>query len=412
VFVRSRATKAGQSVSGKAFKFQRVPNLQRVTQVCANATGAFGALRVDHSPKPIDIRGNTISQDLATVRPYLSMYLGERPKSQLSHHQSPDPFAVADEEVEDISVDDDIRKLLQLLDILVYEKKARLESDPFIATPDEDCFPHDADVLVCTASGAVFPAHRVILGARAWRLRAVLEDSKIIQDGDLKISIRLSNAKSASTARRLTRIEFNGCQPISVLIFLHYIYSDDLLAIWDRRVSIALEQHLRKLRIKPLTIKSELLALVTALELHHLAQAIQSPAKRIPAPSMARAMEDLFQAVQNPVPKQSALIHDVVLQLSDKDVLCHSAVLRARSAFFADFFDGEVWTVKRRDANGVIVVDMKHLKWHVMEYVLRFVCCGGDEEMFYTLGMYCSPRHTLPLNIYALQTLPIQLTRF
>lgn len=385
VFIRSRSPKAGQSVSGKAFKFQRVPNLQRVTQVCANTTGAFGAHRVDYNPKPIEIRGNRIAQDLATLQFYLSMYQDEQYKSQSSQPRFPDPSPAPDEELEDISVDGDIQKLLELLDILVYEKKNRLQLNQPVATPYKDHLPHGADVLVCTASGAVFPAHRVILGARAWRLRAVLEDSKIIQDRESKISIRLSSARPVSTTRRLSQIEINSCHPISILIFLHYIYSDDLLAIWDRRVSIALERHLHKLRIKPADIKSELLALANVLELPLLAQAIVPSVKRIPAPSLAREMEDLFQAVQGVVPEQSAIVHDVILQLADKNVRCHSVVLRARSAFFADFFDGEDWTAKRRDANGMVVVDMKHLRWHIMEYVLCFMCCGGDEEMFETL---------------------------
>lgn len=63
VFVRTRSSPASSSSSsgsgnknpnssnsGKTFKFQRVPYLQRVTQVCANSTGAYGALRVDYRP--------------------------------------------------------------------------------------------------------------------------------------------------------------------------------------------------------------------------------------------------------------------------------------------------------------------------------------------------------------------------
>jgi hypothetical protein len=357
---------------------------------------------VDYIPKPIDIRGNNIAQDLATMQPYLSMCQGERCKSPSSQRQFPDPSTAPDEELEDISVDNDVHTLLQLLDILVYERNTRLELDPLNVTPYEERLPYGADVLVCTDSGAVFAAHRVILGARAWRLRAVLEDSKIIQDKTSKISIRLSDATHTSTTRTLARIEFNGCRPISVLIFLHFIYSDNLLAIWDRRVSAALEQHLDRLGTKPGDIKTELLALANVLELHLLVQAMELSVKHILAPSMAHAMEDLFKAVQNPATEQSALVHDVILQLADKSVLCHSVVLRARSAFFADFFDGKDWTTKRWGANGIVVVDMKHLNWHVMEYVLRFMCCGGDEEMFDILGMYLTLGHILSLTIQAL----------
>lgn len=388
MFVRSRNTKAGQSASGKAFKFQRVHNLQRVAKVCANTTGAFGVLRVDYNSKPIDICGNTIAQDLAKVQPYLTIYQGERHRPQSPQRH---PFTAPDEELEDCSVDGDIQKLSQFLDILVWEKSARLDTKSSAATAYGERLPHGADIIVCTASAASFPAHRVILGARVWHLRAVLEDSKVIQDKEAKISIRLFDARQTPTSRGFDRIEFNGCHPLSVLIFLHFIYSDDLLAIWDRRVFFTLEQRLHSLRIKPPDIKSELLALARILDLHFLVQALEPPVKRIPAPSMACAVTDLFNAVQRPISKRSILAHDVVLQLADKDVLCHSVILRARSAFFADFFDGDDWTAKRWDAHGVVTIDMKHLKWHVMEYVLWFMCCGGDKEIFDTLGMNVCP---------------------
>jgi hypothetical protein len=310
---------------------------------------------------------------------------------EAAQNQLPSPFAAPDQESDDFDVEGDVQKLFQLLDILTYEKN-HLGSSSFNAAPYGGRLPHGADVLVCVGSAAVFPAHRVILGARASRLCAVLEDSQVIQDRGCKISIRLFNARPTSTPRGLPRIEFNGFQPISVLIFLHFLYSDDLLAIWDRRASMALERQLCTLKTNPSDIKSELLTLADVLELHTLAQAMESPVKRNPVPSMAHAMEDLFKAVQNPISNQSILVNDVILQLADRSVMCHSVILRARSEFFADFFDEEDWTAKRQDTNGVVIVDMKHFNWHVMEHVLRFMCCGGDEEMFDALGVYSKSR--------------------
>jgi hypothetical protein len=370
-----------------------VPTLQRVTEVCANTTGAFGALRVDYDPKPIDICGNLIAQDLTTIQPYLSM-----DQDRASQTQLPSSFVAPDEGSDDLDVEGDIQKLFQLLDILISEKNY-FDSSSHITAAYGRRLPHGADIFVRVGSAAVFPAHRVILGARASRLRAVLEDSQVIQDKLSKISIKLLDEGSAPTPRGLPRIEFNGFQPISILIFLHFLYSDDLLAVWDRRVSIALEWQLRTLKSKPSDIKSELLTLAGVLELHTLVQAMEPPVKHIPVPSMARAMEDLFKAVQNPISDQSILLGDVILQLADKCVMCHSVILRARSAFFADFFDEVEWTAKRRDANGIVIIDMKHLNWRVMEYVLRFMCCGGDQEMFDALGVYHSQGHILSLTI-------------
>lgn len=81
-----------------------------------------------------------------------------------------------------------------------------------------------------------------------------------------------------------------------------------------------------------------------------------------------------------------ALVPDIVLHLSDREVYCHSTVLRARSEFFADFFDEDEWTKRRWDANGVLSINMKHLEWRVMDYVLKFICFGEEGKMFDSLG--------------------------
>jgi hypothetical protein len=216
----------------------------------------------------------------------------------------------------------------------------------------------------------------------------MLGGSKVMQTKESKISIQFSSVGAVFSARGVGRIMFSGCQTLSVLLFLHFLYSDDLLAIWDRRVSTAVEQDLPKLRIKPSEIKLELQALADILELPLLARAIEPLAKCMPGLSVAQSMENLFNAVQTSdslILRKSYLSPDVTLQLADKNVPCHSTILRARSVFFADLFDEEDWTAKRWDENGMITVDMKHLKWHVVEYILRFIC-GGDEEMFENLG--------------------------
>ena len=64
VFVRART-------SGKTFKFQRVPCIQRVISVGANDTGAVSALRIDFRPESVHVVGNSLAQDLARVQPYL-----------------------------------------------------------------------------------------------------------------------------------------------------------------------------------------------------------------------------------------------------------------------------------------------------------------------------------------------------
>ncbi|KAJ7749583.1 hypothetical protein DFH07DRAFT_1035022 [Mycena maculata] len=374
VFVRSRSGKAAQgsnAASNKTFKFQRVPFIQRVTQVCANSTGAFGALRVDFRPEPIRVEGNTMAEDLATIRPYTA----SAPRAHLRDEsaavlESPQWAYVGDEgeDVEDAGIEADFKRLWCLCRLLA----------PKAAPPAR----HGADVVVHVAKRA-FPAHRVILGARSHVFCAALGGAAVT---DAQSSITIKTAAISGPVR--ARLDIKGCEPITVLILLEYLYSDELLAIWDRRLASTLQHELTAHKIKPAQVKAELQDLARVLDLPLLAQVLGAPVKRVPVPSVVRDMAQLFRAVNtNPElgPAKSPVASDVVLQFADRDVRCHSAILRARCPVFAAFFDEEDWTAKRWEADGTIHVNLTHLRWNVMEYVLKYLCCGADAEIFENL---------------------------
>ncbi|KAJ7074108.1 hypothetical protein C8F01DRAFT_1075722 [Mycena amicta] len=359
VFVRSRNTKSGQGItntSTKAFKFQRVPYIQRVTQVCANSTGAFGALCVDFRPQSIRIEGNTIAEHLASIQPDENTPAVESPPSMFIGEDG--------EEAEDISIEADFARLWRLCRLL--------KTGP--VTPPR----HGADVLV-HVNGKHFPVHRVLLAARSGPLQSVFGGTPI-RDGNIII-------KAVSIAGAIkTRLDVRGLVPMTVLILVQYLYSDDLLAIWDRRIVSALQIELTAQKVRPAQVKLELQQLARMLQLPLLDQALEAQAKRVPMPSLNRDLQALFCAAQNLSNHKSPIAPDVVLQLADRDVHCHSVILRARSPLFTSFFDEADWTEKRWDANGVIKIDLKHLRWNVMEYVMQYMLCGGEAEMFDTLA--------------------------
>ncbi|OBZ74066.1 BTB/POZ domain-containing protein 1 [Grifola frondosa] len=391
IFVRSRNLKAGQAVSTKAFKFQRVPYIQRVVQVCANATGAFGALRVDYTPTPVSIVGNLIAQDLAHIQPYLHLPLRVHEQGQveglISSSEVTDlsvPTEIeSDEEEEDISIQKDIRQMKVLCDILRRDKQSRKATNGrgiFEGVP----VAYGADLMVqVQPSGLQLPVHRVMLASRCPVLGQVLAEGKTMQDDAKEIVIKVSSGKVANT--KLSKIMFTGCQPMSVLILLVYLYSDEAIALWDRRVGHAIEKQLAQLKIKPAQIMAELRVLAKLLDLSALSQVLDAPVKRIPIPSMAHDMSRLFQFSQTcvgPRDPKLPLAPDIILQLADKEVFSHSVVLRARSPLFAAFFGDEDWTVKRWTSDRTILIKLTHLKWRAMEFVMRYLCCGEEIEMF------------------------------
>lgn len=356
IFVRSR--KGGGS--GKALKYQVVPYIQRAVEVCANSTGAFGALRHDFAPRPIEICGNSIAQDLASVFPPLG-----HPHSNVNIPEMPLSSKDDDEDEDELDghITDDLRRLIRLSQINL-SRKSSLSSWYLEGSTQ---LPYGADMTVSVQSAKlILPVHRAILSARSARLDALLHGGLSIKDDNSKVSLRTKAVTGHPT------LEIHHCHPMAVLILLDYLYSDRVLAIWDRRLSLPQYDSSR--------IKLDLQTLARLCDLPHLIKVLFAATRMVPEPSMVQGMSTFFMASSSPDA-------DVVLQLQDRDVPCHSVILRSRTVFFADFFNEVEWTRKRRDANGIIRINMKHMKWHVMQYVLRFVCCGEDIEMFGVLGM-------------------------
>ena len=395
MFVRSRNLKANTSSNGtKAFKFQRLPHVQRAVAVCANSTGAFGAIRVDYKPAPINVIGRHFSADMAAIAPYTD-------ETTLLAHQDMkiplDAIIGTDDDLEDSSILDDIREVAKLMTFLC-DRMNQVESS---AMGNK----HGADLAVCIGTKFGIPAHRVVLAARCTPLREVLGGDRTLCDKSSKISVTFTpQLLDASLVPPV--LHFTGITPLSLLILLHYLYADEVLAVWDRRIGSLFEPQFSSLGMSAVQVKADLATLAHLLCLPHLTSALQSVGKRVAKLSAGGDFQWLFDQAQllgssQRNVREDPLAPDVALHFADKTVYTHSTVLRARSAFFAAFFSDPDWTVERRDDAGVVDVDMGHHKWQVMKFVLPFVCFG-EETMFEALGeSYCVFHNTVRANHFA-----------
>lgn len=387
VFVRSRNLKGSTTSNGtKAFKFQRIAHVQRAVAVCANSTGAFGALRVDYKPSPISVTGRHFSADMIAIAPYIDeavVLASQDTKLPL------DAIIGTDDDLEDSSIIDDIGEVAKLITVLrngVNQVRS----------------PHGADLAVRIGTKFEIPAHRVVLAARCIPLREVLGGDGVLCDKTSKISVTFTPQPSDPSLVPPV-LHFTGITPLSLLILFHYLYADEVLAVWDRRIGSLFEPQFSSLGLSVDQVKADLATLAHLLCLPHLASVLQSVGKRVAKSSATGDFQWLFdQAQLLDVPRRHVykdpLAPDVALHFADKIVYTHTAVLRARSAFFAAFFSDPDWTVQRRDDAGVLDVEMGHHQWRVMQFVLPFVCFG-EETMFETLGAsYCGFRNTARVN--------------
>jgi len=380
VYVRSRKFKG--SGASKPFRFQRIPHIQRVVAVCTNSTGAFGALRVDYRPIPIHVVGTTLEADMAAIAPYMRNVNKEKLHASIATAH----VSLTEDDVEGAVMLNDIKTLTNLISVL----NAQLRNGSGDrGTPVRTA--HGADVAIRIGTGVEVPTHKLVLASRCKPLQAVLTHNSTLEDthSGLTISFQASPTSSPFLGYLLVA----GVSPLSFLILLHYLYSDDILTPWDRRIGAVFSEQFEGLGISPAQVKVELTALAGILELPQLSLALGSMVKYVPVSTLRRDYEQLYDQAQSSyslLPRRDtqvdALAPDVALHLSDKVVYTNSVILRARCPFFSAFFGDPEWTVRRRDHFGVIDVRMGHLEWKIMQFVLKFICFG-EEKLFDALGM-------------------------
>ncbi|ESK92025.1 btb domain and ankyrin repeat protein [Moniliophthora roreri MCA 2997] len=335
----------------------------------------------------------------------------------------------AEEDTEDDKgVDKDAETLVEMCSLLVRLIR-EINDNREISTQWGDTLPLGADLLVSVpltglrrAKGKgkakalrgpiILPAHRMILGGRSNILASLLSSGPSIAEGEFilralpSVSSRLRTERGSLSVQTL---EFSHFHPLTVLVLLEYLYTDELVCVWDRRISFAgftpnipkgtkaeetkaLRTIVQELNLAPALenqIKSELQILGRMLDLPEMLRGMESVVKRPLTPTLKKDMANAYQTAQNPCP--AAVKPDVVLLLAEsKEVQIHSTVLRARSELFEAFLGEEMWTKNRWNADSQLRVDLKHMRWGVVEYVLRWMCCGEDEDLFGSLDFVSS----------------------
>ena len=363
----------------KAFKFRRIPYIQRVKGVYGNNMGAFAALRADFVPDPIRLTGKLLNEDLAGLLPFW-----DRRPVWAGLFSTPEDTAAdgADQEEEADSLGIDVPCMRGICDFLFPVSLDNAKSK----IPDGTYKAPGADIAIRVQKGPEVPAHRCILVARSSVLASLLSgQAKVVQDEAANVVVKVMPGRSRKYPR-MASLSITGCHAISVLILLYYLYSDEALAVWDPRVPRDVVDRMRVYgKVTPHEVRSELKVLAKILDLPLFESSLQFATKLAPEPSSVKDFSRAFAAIQDPAGREVNK-PDVVLELADGRVYCHLAVLRARSEFFAAFFDDGDWTRKRWATEGTIVVDLKHMNWRPMEFVLRFLCGGEDTEMLDSLG--------------------------
>lgn len=386
-FLRSRRLEASSGVKGlelrapggassgkKAFKFFRVPYLQRVIKVAANPTGAFAAIRSDARLNEIPVVGPTLPESFAGLLPHLRRYGGLLPVL-LDIDANVDEDEDATTDVERGLLDKDVEVASALMTI---------------ASGWDDSWTDAAagSDLCVVASERRIPVHRIILAARSPVLAKIFARESEVEGLDYR-----DETDQATSAA----LHVDGCSHYAALLLLHYIYTDDLPSVWDLRVAVRMKELHPDVNVSMRELKDELVRWAEVLELPELRRALTLHGKRSPKPTLTGDLGVQLVSTLALAPNdiKEAWTADLVLELADREVCCHSTVLRARCPFFDMMYEQEAWTVNRRQGEagapqGVVRMDAKHLRWPVAQLILRHIYTDGGAEMFDAIG-------TLPL---------------
>ncbi|KAH9055770.1 regulator of chromosome condensation 1/beta-lactamase-inhibitor protein II [Lactarius vividus] len=442
VFVRSRSS------GSKAPRFSRVNGLHRVVAVRASDTGALAALREPYRPPGVIPSGNTLTEDIARSWPFMhiehELKLGvhestsgpkvleeedgrdpsrqketlvDLPRSRsyfsVTHAEKvrwdleeypgsssvippteipPGLTALEDEEEGDSSAEAealarDSQEIHRLWAVLAQNRTARKRRPGSFGhgVSVTSKLPNGADLVLRVQGSTELNVHRTVLSARCALLARVLGGFGSLYDRESGVSLKLlpgpspkSSAGPPRTTGEAPRLAVAGVHAFSVLVLVHYLYTDALLAVGDPRLASTTAEAFSQGRVSPAQVVRELRSLTRVLHLECLADALLGTVRREPSPSLNADFRAIFDAPMSATPPDTA-------------TSCLTPfVLRARSPFFEVFFADEDWTADRWEAEGTLRVDLRHLEWRSMQYVLRFMCCGEEAEMFERLGMWLS----------------------
>lgn len=351
------AKAARNQPKSKDYKFSRVPGLTRVTAVRSNTFGAYAAVRKDcEIMKKANIIGqSSFRRDLGSL---------------LSLEEVPYP-----------TNGDDLPTEIRLLDLnsapgdhlpsiqVLSEKLESSIKTSITRKVSSSRYLYDTDVCT-TTSDIRIPVHRFMLLARSPVLERLLTKSngpEMSPMSDMISVIMNSNEK--------TEIRFHGYDPMSLVIFIIYVYTDDFLPIRSYNYG----RHDQAVRASK--IRSELRELASRLELRELEQAVRK--NRLS--SMSSLNGNIRDAMSIPEFFDDA---DTTVVLAGAELKVHSTIMCQRCPFFDGIFKGRAggsWLSSRRLAEkekGTIKIDLSHMDSEAFRIVLNYIYCDGDEKFF------------------------------
>ena len=335
------------------FKFQRISGLTRVIAVRASAFGAYAAVRKD-----CDVTRYQIGVDEpklgSKISPLLSFY------EMMNYEETSD-----DEEPEP-------RFWRRAGDSQGLRKRA-LRSEDLEAEVGEilrrpstlEGRTYNVEVGT-TTSDLRIPVHELILSGRSRVYRDALLDFRLAESEHLVPDLLTIKNHGARIL-----VLFQGLDFLTIFNLVLYLYTDSLVDFWN------FTRYHPSLAYRYRGIRTELIKVASRLELRQLETAV----RQMVNPRKCLHM-DMDLAIKNEAFFENG---DVIIDLTDGEMLLHSDVICQRCPFFGGLFRGRAggqWLAGRRTDSSRVHIDMTHVETRLFELIVRHLYTDAGEELF------------------------------
>ncbi|ANB13647.1 hypothetical protein AWJ20_1946 [Sugiyamaella lignohabitans] len=360
--------KTGRRSRGGEYKFTRVPFITRICQVrCDGIFGSFAAICEDVIPPTLSVDKSNLSDDLHFLVPFISGDEDRASEKLITQSQSksfyrPLEFALPSgsiyKETKMTPLESDTELSFRGLASWVSSDAAdglRLS----LMDIEERVRGYD---MVLRVGSHIIPVHKSILSSRSKQLKQLIEEKE--DSYRLKCSGCEAYMKRTTHKERLC-IDFEGFEPLTVVILVYYIYTDYSLKPWgDFRKSVP--KDIQK-------SKQELSGLKITLGLPNFWVEVY----RDDQPCRDLQGDLLLALANNPT------YADVVILLKDnQQYMAHSYILKVRSGYFSALFSERWYIMRTHDSNGRQTIDLKSIPLDVFAVVIAHIYGNKEEELF------------------------------
>ncbi|KAF1799279.1 hypothetical protein FB192DRAFT_1286151 [Mucor lusitanicus] len=380
------------TVSGHVFrgghidKFSQIPHLQRCIRVCANASGAFAAIRSEYVLPPIShIAASTLENDLSSALPH--METAKKLDTQLSSLMQ-EMTIECDQQVQKYKVGADVDQEL----VQKQQQATRAKYSELIGSAVDQAWhridqlslkDESLDVVFCVDQRHIY-CHSAIVRCRSnmFHQLATCADrrSPSIMNG---MTIQLE--KRASDGRVVIHME--QCQLAAILLLLDYIYTDtyqhpmkaffqipnlcfhDLDSFTDNKAIQASAHHIQR----------DLVTLATVFQLPQLLSSAQQSFSHAPVPTLRNHLSSMLSKAKGT---------DVAIATRDEsESTYHRVILRQRCPYFKNLLQpGSVWIQERLSAqteNKCIQVNLNHIPKTMMDTIIQYMYVDQDKTTLF-----------------------------